>query len=178
MWLFKTRYFDENKYAKKKHLAKSAYSFPICKFYKTSMFYASDLVLKEKISYQDVALYHDMVNKAKTWQFINKCLGYYRSDRPDSSSNVDWSINRIKSWISTINYLDSIGSTSNAYMYCIFTPFRKACKQHKAEIVNETITLHKKFKLTYICKFLHPIAKLVFKIVAKKMAKYSPIKFI
>lgn len=175
-WLLRSRFFDEPSLYKKMYLLKTAYSFPLGKFYKTSLFYQANFELTEGISYQDVALFNEMLKVCKTWQFVNKPIALYRSDRDDSSSNEPWSVKRTKSWITTLNYLDRVGSTCNAYMYCLVGGFKKAAIQHREEI--EEIVLHKDFKVVYIWKVLHPLAKLIFKKKIKKLQKEVKIKLI
>ncbi|XQP55356.1 MAG: glycosyltransferase family A protein [Mycoplasmoidaceae bacterium] len=177
-WLLNDRFYSGSSFIKKQHLLRTPYSFPLAKFYKTDLFYKSNFVLEEHISFQDSVFFHTMVSNATSWQYIDEGLALYRDDRPNSSSNTQWSINRINAWIKTINNLDKCGATSNAYMYCIFKPFVNACKQINVQDLKETITLHNDFNVTYICKPLQPIAKLVFKKITKKLAKTLPIKFV
>lgn len=177
-WLCKSKFFSGDLYLKKQHLLKTGYSFPLVKFYKVDLFYKSNITLEENISFQDSVFFHSMVKQCSSWQYINKYLGLYRDDRPTSSSNAQWNINRINAWIKTINNLDAIGASSNAYMYCIFKPFRNACKNVGSQNITSEIVLHSNFDLTYIWKPLHWIAKIVFKKITKKMAKTLPFRFV
>ena len=177
-WLCSNKFFSGNTFQKKKHLLRTGYSFPLVKFYKTDLFYKSNIKLEENISFQDSVFFHAMVTNCSSWQYINKYLGLYRDDRPDSSSNSQWNINRINAWIKTINNLDNIGATANAYMYCIYKPFRNACKAIGYQNITAQIMLHNDYQMSYIWKPLHWIAKIVFKKITKKMAKSLPLKFV
>lgn len=177
-WLKKSNLFFGLSFNKKRHLLRTPYSFPLVKFYKTNLFYKININLEEKISYQDCVLFHTFIKHCSSWQYINKYLGLYRDDRLDSSSNQQWNINRINAWIKTINNLDKLDASANAYMYCIFKQFRKACKKIGVKNITKQIVLHNDFEMVYIWKPLHRLAKTVFKIITKKMAKKLPLRFI
>lgn len=176
--LTKSRFFYGEYLNKKKHLLETGYSFPLVKFYKASIFYKIKFSLQENISFQDSVLFHLLVANSTSWQYVNAFLGLYRDDRPDSSSNNKWTENRVSAWIDTINNLDNVGATANAYMYCIYTQFRNSLEELKMNTNKKEIVLHKDFKMAYVPKALHPLALSVFKSIIKKMAKYWPIKLL
>lgn len=174
-WLPMSKFFSGEKLAKKMYLLKTAYSFPLAKFYKASLFYETNFSLVEGVSYQDVILFHALIRHAKSWQFIHDFIAYYRTDRKDSSSNVAWSDKRLNNWVQILNCLDANDCTCNAYMYCLVGGFKKAYSKNSYQ---EPIALHKDFKVVYVHKLLHPLTKLVLKLKIKRLSKKINIKFI
>lgn len=172
------------------HLARTPYSWPIGKFYKTEFFYnigfeknyTNDVDRgKNEILFHicpDVVLYYEILKRAKTWIHITKNLAYARQDRKDSFSNQGWSATKVRTWAKTINYLSSVGASCNGFFYSIFDHYTNAYIRYQNEIKLDELRFEKKLKISYLPKILHPICKLFFKIMIKKIGKKVPIKLI
>lgn len=132
---------------------KTAYSFPLCKFYRTYLFYESNFKLVENCSFQDVCLYYEMKKNCHSWQFINEYLGFYRCDRDNSSSNEQWSYKKLQWWKQTIEYLSNQDSGCIARFYFLANHFtkhyKKFIKQQK-DPDKWKVVLKKKYDTSYV----------------------------
>lgn len=132
---------------------KTAYSFPLCKFYRTQLFYANHFQLLENCSFQDVCLYYEMKKVCHSWQFINEYLGCYRCDRDNSSSNEQWSNKKLQWWKQTIEYLSNQESGCVARFYFLANHFIKHYKKfvnHQQNSDEWKIVLKKKYDTSYL----------------------------
>lgn len=158
-WLFFKKYHVILKINKKIHLLRTPFHQPLCKFYKRENFYSIPNC-KEKVSYQDIFVYNENLKIAKSFCHIKKCLGYYRTDRPSSSSNVDWDTKRLLIWKSVLEYLDKNNCTCIAIFYFLIKNFIKRYKKCLLENKQcKKILIHKKFKCCYVWKIINPIVK-------------------
>ena len=110
------------------------WSIPMCKFFKSDLFYQSDN-LTEYVSYQDQILFFSLLIKASKIYFIKKDLGFYFVSRPNSSSVVDWNKKRIEVWMENMNKLLSYNNPQlSAYVnmmvnYCYINPKEKETRK-------------------------------------------------
>ena len=160
-WLFFKKYHLFYKISKKIHLLHTPFHQPLCKFYKKENFYSIPDCI-EKISYQDIFIYNENLKIAKSFCHIKKCLGYYRTDRPSSSSNVAWSTNRLFVWKNVLEYLDQNDCTCISIFYFLIKNFVKKYKKYLLENSQcQKIFIHKKFKCCYVWKIANPIVKFI-----------------
>ena len=154
----------------------TAWSIPMCKFFKTSLFLSLDN-LREGVSYQDQILFHSLVLKSNSIYFVNKCLGTYYENREGSSTTEQWNLKRINLWCNNMNKLLSLNSKEIAayVMMMIDHCYKMSSKELKNNVLinKEYIKLFKSSKFYWVPFGTRWIAKLIFIISTKKIIKNS-----
>lgn len=152
----------------------TGWSIPLCKFYKSQLFYKIPN-LKEGIPYQDQILFHSFLLKIKSVFFINKHLGVYWVERPNSSTALSWNEKRIKFWSNNMNELISYDSPQiNAYVIMMIWHAKKNMNKedYKLFIISPKNKIKlKKISFTWLPFSLRTIAKLFFKLSTKNFLK-------
>lgn len=156
-WKKYYHFFNTNK---KKHLFKTAFFLPLCKFYKSNIFYSIP-DCEENVSFQDIFVYTEALKKVKTISYTRKYLGYYRYDRSNSSTNTKWNEKKLCSWKNVVEYLSQNENACISYFYLLIIGFTKEYKKYfKTKNNWPRIILKKKFKCCYVSKPLFLATKI------------------
>ncbi|WP_022935179.1 glycosyltransferase family 2 protein [Mesomycoplasma moatsii] len=163
----------------KKERSFSAWSIPLCKFFKYELFNQLEN-LKENVSYQDQILFNRFLIRSKSIYFIKKNLGVYYENREGSSTRAAWNENRINLWCENMNNLLALDSREvNAYvMMMIDYCYRNSSKElkHLVKIESKYIEKFKKAKFTWLYFGTRILAKFIFTISTRKIIKNSKQK--
>jgi hypothetical protein len=129
---------------------KTPYLMPLGKFYARQIFYQIKN-LSEHTYYQDVNLYYQSLFLAKNIYFINKNLALYRSNRKDSSSNMNWSEKKLNNWINTITFINNHDNAIGGIFYLLVKGFKNAYTLK----YSQPLKIKGKIKVTYLPKIFY-----------------------
>ncbi|MBR2055730.1 MAG: glycosyltransferase family 2 protein [Mycoplasmataceae bacterium] len=127
---------------------------PLCKFFKTSIFKQIN-DLEENVSYQDIILWNEFVEKAKTFYYIKKQFGYYLNNREGASSTQSFDEKRIGLIMKNIEKLLSNNIYQNGYLMALLMHLKKNASKDMRKYIKfkkNNYKQIKKFKLLW-CPF-------------------------
>lgn len=158
----------------KRNKSHTAWSIPLCKFFKTSLF-VNIKKLKENVSYQDQILFHSFVLSSNKIFFIKKFLGIYLENREGSSTSLKWDEKRINLWCSNMNYLLSLKSKEiSAYVQMMIDYCKRNSPKNKRNLIKieqDNIFIFKKAKFSWLPFYFNFLAKIIFYFKTKKITK-------
>ncbi|AAT27895.1 glycosyltransferase family 2 protein [[Mycoplasma] mobile] len=102
-----------------KYSALTPWSMPLGKFVRNEVFYKT-VELREKVSFQDMILYNEIVFLSEKIFFWNKSVGVWNLENEGSSTNSPWDKQKIQVFIDNFNYI--IGKYKNKAHngYCLY----------------------------------------------------------
>lgn len=146
---------------------RSPYSQPICKLYKRDLFLKLPNI-KENKSFLDSYVFHYLLSSSKSVYYINKCLGYWYSDRENNSTSSAWTLEKTKQFVEHFQNMIDLGSIEAVLLTCISSTIRNNIRKQKFYLKQKG-----KYKYEWLPKIFVPLVLLIIFVLRIKKNLFS-----